>query len=248
MQTNSRNSAHRWQRALLLADSEELRDVLSRHLSTQGLLLDLAAEQAEAEIHLAHRAPDIMVLAVGPHSQIRDFIRQWRRYAQTPILAVATEGAIPTLLLEMGADDVVEWPIVVDEFVARVKALLRRSVGIATHEGCIGLAEGILLDVGDRSVVVGEHRTALTPGEFRLLLTVGRQSGRICSARELGEAVWGSAYYSNGDALRALVKRLRAKLGVARELVQVERGHGYRLSVVAARAAMAGEIQRASDR
>lgn len=244
MQGNSGNSPHRWQRALLMAHGVDLRDVLSRHLSMQGFIVDLAADQAEAEILLAHRAPDIMVLAIGPRSQAREFIRHWRRYAQTPIFAVATEGAVPALLLEVGADDVVEWPIVVDEFVARVKALMRRSVGITAQDERIALAEGILLDVGDRSVVIGGTRRLLTPSEFRLLLTLGRHKGRICSARELGEAVWGSAYYSNGDALRALVKRLRAKLGVARDLVQAERGHGYRLSVVAAQAAIAPEVQR----
>lgn len=244
MQSNSGNNPHRWQRALLMSSREELRDVLSRHLSAQGFLLDIATDEAEAEIRLASRAPDIMILVVNARSRARDFIRNWRRYAQTPIFAVATEGAAPALLLEVGADDVVEWPIVVDEFVARVRALMRRSGSVSAQDERIALAEGILLDVRERCVVVGEERRLLTPAEFRLLLSLGRQAGRICSARDLGEAIWGSAYYSNGDALRALVKRLRAKLGVARDLVQVERGHGYRLSVVAAEAAMKVEVQR----
>lgn len=243
MQRNSGISPHRWQRALLMTDLDDVRDVLSRHLSAQGFLVDLAADPTEAEIRLAHRAPDMMVMAVGPRSRARDFIANWRRYAQTPIIAIATGGAVPSLLLEAGADDVVEWPFVVDEFNARVKALIRRSIGLANRDECVGLAEGVLLDVGNRTVVLGDEHRLLTPSEFRLLMTLRRQNGRICSMRELGEAIWGSAYYANADALRALVKRLRAKLGAARDLVQSERGHGYRLSVVAAQAAMEVEVK-----
>lgn len=242
MQRNSGNGPHRWQHALLLADAEELRDVLTRHLSEQGFVVDLAVDQAEAEILLAHRAPDIMVLVVGQGASARDFIRNWRRYAKTPIFAIATGGAIPAVVLEAGADDVLEWPIVIDEFTARVRALIRRSAGVSVGDEKIVLAERIMLDVGGRSVVIDDDSRLLTPSEFKLLLTLGRRNGRICSTHELGEAVWGSAYYSNGDALRALVKRLRAKLGVARDLVQAERGHGYRVSVVAAQAAMAVEV------
>ena len=135
-------------------------------------------------------------------------------------------------MFEFGADDVVAFGIAIDELTARIKALVRRATGTFSR-GSQTIMPGVVLDTGRQRLQLGEREFALTGREFRFLLALSANPGNTVTFLDLAEAIWGTRLRDD-DALRALVKRLRVKLGEARPLVHAHYGIGYDLDTACA--------------
>lgn len=223
----SRSHAVPYERALVVGDRNGLCQMLRRHLRAHGVAVDVAPTTTEAEARIASRTPDVVILVGDLGGLTAKFVRALRGCYRVPVLVVSDDPVSAAPLFEAGADDVVRYPVPVDELTARVRALVRRSLGTVTLLNQ-EIRRGVLLDTGHRCLVIGERCVSLTVGEYRLLLGMLRQPiGCVCSTPDLYAAVYGSSFAANGDALRAVVKRLRAKLGPYRDLISAERAHGY---------------------
>ena len=131
----------------------------------------------------------------------------------------------------MGADDYVEKPFAIGEFLARLRTALRHAapdhVAPPRYE-----ADGLIVDLERRRVTRDGQPIKLTPKEYELLAVLARHAGRVVTHRQILAAVWGPAHADDTQYLRVFVGQLRGKIEVAPEtprLIVTEPGIGYRL-------------------
>jgi len=162
------------------------------------------------------RQPDLLVVASS--LEVQDYIKQINQLRlQTVIPIVLITDWIPENqqvdLIDAGADLVVVRPFGLRLLKAQIKSLLRRSEGLPYHSLPSLSQAGVILDPAARTVKVGDALPVrLTQLEFRLLYTLITQPGRIISAENLVEYVWGYSGEGNRELVRGLVQRLRSKV------------------------------------
>ena len=167
--------------------------------------------------------PDILdAVTVGFHFEWRDC---------TVLTARQTE-ANHVRGLDLGADDYVTKPFTILTLLARIRAILRRAESRMGSAESRAVAFGeLMIDLRDQQVWVRGTRVHVTPAEYRLLYHLARNPNRVISNRVLCERVWGPDWQATANDLKALVHRLRAKLGDnPREprYIENQRGMGYR--------------------
>jgi two-component system phosphate regulon response regulator PhoB len=129
---------------------------------------------------------------------------------------------------ELGADDFVTKPFSVRELILRIKAVLRRR-SPEDREPLRTQVGPIRMNVDTHRAYVGEDQIDLTALEFKLLLSLVSRAGRVQSREQLLDEVWGLSPETQTRTVDTHIKRLREKLGAARELLETVRGAGYRL-------------------
>lgn len=200
--------------ALLLAELEtEFRDFLERHLRDDGFEVLRASFRSQA-LTLAERERPHLVLAADPDlcRSLREGEpgRSWDR--DVPVILLAPEEADAVDLvraLERGADDVVGRPFVYDELLARIRAVLRRSLPSPQDRFEAG---EIVADRRTRTVTVRGQRVELAGKEFDLLCTLAAEPERVFRKAELLRDVWGYHHHDRTRTLDSHASRLRVKL------------------------------------
>jgi two-component system alkaline phosphatase synthesis response regulator PhoP len=223
-------------RTILVVDDEpEIVSLCSDYLRAAGFAVSSAVDGVSALEAIRSRRPDLVVLDLGlPGLDGLDVARLVRRESAVPIvmLTARVDEADTLVGLELGADDYVTKPFSPKELVARVRAVLRRVEG--AHEEVERVRVGDLeLDVARMATTVAGRPVDLTATEFRLLLELARQPGRVFTRAQLLTAVQGVTFESYERAIDAHVKNLRRKIedvpGSPRRLTTVF-GVGYRLA------------------
>lgn len=217
-------------RLLILEDEPQLREVLVRTLCEEGFdALGVPTAHQLLE-RLAEHPADALVIDIGlPDADGRDVCQALRaRGINTPVLFLTARDALTDRLsgFNAGGDDYVSKPFDVEEVVARLQALVRRS---NTDES--PAPDGLELDPTERTVSRGGGGVTLTPTEFRLLAAMAARSGKACTRIELIRAAWPYGAIVHDNTLDVYVARLRRKLRALRdppEIVTVHRT-GYRL-------------------
>jgi two-component system KDP operon response regulator KdpE len=180
------------------------------------------------------KAPDIIVLDLGlPDCDGKDVLRKVREHSETPVLILSARDreAEKVEALDLGADDYVNKPFGMDEFLARLRAALRhrlRQQGEAPVFRMLDLS----VDIPRRIVKRGEEQVHLTPKEFDLLRLFVKHVGKVLTQRQILQEIWGPAHTSDTEYLRVYIGQLRRKLLATREqpLIETEPGVGYRLT------------------
>ncbi|HYL52372.1 MAG TPA: response regulator transcription factor [Acidimicrobiia bacterium] len=175
---------------------------------------------------------DLVLLDLGlPDVDGADVCRALRTRGDTPIIVLTARGAEleRVLLLELGADDYVVKPFGLRELIARIRAVLRRSVertqgGVDDQPQVIG---PLRLDRRSRRVWVRDNELALTPKEFDLLAKLAEDTGAVVRRQRLIEEVWDEHWWGPTKTLDVHIASLRKKLGDPRWISTV-RGVGYR--------------------
>jgi two-component system KDP operon response regulator KdpE len=226
-------------RILVVDDEPHIVRGLKIILRTAGYTVEAAETKAEALAALAARPPDAVVLdLVLPDGEGVEVCREVRRWSSLPIVVLSAVGdeREKVRALDAGADDYVTKPFGSDELLARLRAVLRRSVDSG---GSSTLAIGELeIDFADRRVRRAGGEVHLTPIEFDLVRVLAQNHGRLVTHRTLLREVWGPEYGDATHYLRVHVAHIRAKLepDPARpQYVLTEPGVGYRLRDPAAR-------------
>jgi two-component system KDP operon response regulator KdpE len=193
----------------------------------------LPAETASEALHVATLArPDAAILdLVLPDGDGVEVCRAIREWSEMPIIVLSAVGDEDHKVraLEAGADDYVTKPFSPRELVARLRAALRRAAP-ETGEPVI-TADGLEVDLADRSVRRGGEPVHLTPIEFDLLRALVRNRGRLLTHRALLQEVWGPAYGDDVATLRTNIARLRRKIepdGSGPRYIRTDPGVGYR--------------------
>jgi two-component system, OmpR family, response regulator MprA len=219
-------------RLLVVDDEQAVRDALRRALRLEGYDVELAADGEEALVALARDEPDAVVLDVlMPGVDGLVVCRRLReRGSRVPVLMLTARDAIGDRVagLDAGADDYVVKPFALEELLARVRALLRRTR--ADEDGSLAFAD-LALDLGTREVRRGGRAIELTRTEFNLLELFLRNPRQVLERTLILERVWGYDFGPTTNSLDVYVGYLRRKTEAGGEprLIQTVRGVGYAL-------------------
>jgi two-component system response regulator MprA len=219
-------------RILVVDDEPQLRRALERALKLEGYEVGLAADGEEALYAVSDASPDAVVLDVlMPKRDGLSVCRELRqRGNHTPILMLTARDAVEDRVdgLDAGADDYVVKPFALEELLARLRALLRRSDNGV--DGALSYAN-LTLDPATREVRRGDRDVDLTKTEFALLEHLLRHPRLVLTRSQLFEAVWGYDFGPRSNSLEVYVGYLRRKTEAGGEprLIQTVRGVGYAL-------------------
>ena len=220
-------------RILVVDDDRAVRESLRRSLSFNGYTVSLAEDGVEALEAIANDRPDAVVLDVMmPRLDGLEVCRQLRSTGDDlPILVLTARDSVSERVsgLDAGADDYLPKPFALEELLARLRALLRRTGPDETTEAATMTFADLTLDPSTREVHRGKRSISLTRTEFALLEMLLANPRRVLTRSRILEEVWGFDFPTSGNALEVYVGYLRRKTEAEGEprLIHTVRGVGY---------------------
>lgn len=219
---------------LVIDDEAQIRKFLRISLAAQGYKVLEAANGAEGLAQAALARPDLVVLDLGlPDMYGKTVLAELREWSTVPVLVLsvrASEGE-KVLALDGGANDYVTKPFSVQEFLARVRVLLRQAGGGEQQEAVVESGP-LSVDFAYRRVTLDGAEVALTRKEYAVLAQLARHLGRVVTQQQLLKDIWGPTHVEDTHYLRVVVGHLRQKLGddpTEPRFIVTEAGVGYRL-------------------
>src|SRR6202047_1642918 len=215
-------------RLLVVEDDPDLNRQLATALTDAGYVVDRAFDGEEGH-YLGESEPyDAVILDIGlPKMDGISVLESWRRTGRImPVLLLTARDRWSDKVqgFDAGADDYVPKPFHLEEVLARIRALLRRSVGHAKSEFLCG---PVRLDSPTGRVRGDRHAGQLTSPEYRLLSYLMHHTGRVVSRTELVEHLYDQDFDRDSNTIEVFIGRLRKKLDAG--LIQTVRGLGYSL-------------------
>lgn len=220
------------QTILIVEDEEDIRQLLTFNLQREGFATLESGDGKQGLEKARSHKPDLILLDVMlPGMDGFQVCRELERDPVTaciPIIMLTARGEEVDRIvgLELGADDYVVKPFSVRELILRVRAILRRQTAATSTPRVT--RHGISVDPSAHRVLVGETQVELTATEFRLLEDLMRHAGAVRTREQLLNTVWGYQFEGYARTVDTHVRRLRAKLVEAADLVETVRGVGYR--------------------
>lgn len=220
-------------------DDPQLLRLVTRNLQLEGYEVLAAADGQQALEQIEARAPDLALLDVMmPKLDGFSVCQRVREFSSLPIIIVTARGQDQDKVkgLDLGADDYLTKPFSVDELLARVRAVLRRSkLGAESANGmqAVTTIGELTVDYAQHRVHLGERELSLTPVEYRLLAYLARNAGRVLTQDLLLEHVWGPEYAGESHLLQVNINRLRRKIepdASRPTYIQTKVGVGYMLA------------------
>ncbi len=216
-------------RVLVVEDDTLLATGLASLLARASHMVFSARTGAEAEAVIQRDALDLVVLDIGlPDDDGFQILRRLRaRNSPISVLVLTARDAVEDRVhgLDLGADDYLTKPFSVNEFEARVRALLRRSERVGTRL----TAGGLTMDVAAKRVRVHDRAIDVTPREWALLELFLARPGRVLSKEQIAESLFTLDEQLSPNAIEVHVSRLRTKIGPAGVHIRTVRGFGYLL-------------------
>ena len=218
-------------RLLVVEDELALARQLGDALAEAGYAVDRASDGARADFLMQTEQYDAVVLDLGlPNVDGLTLLAGWRQAGLTaPVLILTARGSWHEKVkgIDSGADDYMAKPFQIEEVLARVRALIRRSGGVATREIRWG---SIVLDPRNMRVTQNGAAVKLTSHEFRVLSYLMHQRDRVVSQTELTEHIYAQDFDRESNTVEVFIARLRRKLGASS--IETVRGLGYRMGAV----------------
>lgn len=220
-------------RILVVDDDRAVRESLRRSLAFNGYTVDLAEDGVEALEAIASERPDAVVLDVMmPRLDGLEVCRQLRSTGDDlPILVLTARDSVSERVsgLDAGADDYLPKPFALEELLARLRALLRRTGPEDGADGAVMTFADLTLDPSTREVHRVNRPISLTRTEFSLLEMLIANPRRVLTRSRILEEVWGFDFPTSGNALEVYVGYLRRKTEAEGEsrLIHTVRGVGY---------------------
>jgi two-component system, OmpR family, KDP operon response regulator KdpE len=200
-------------RVLAVDDEPPILRALATNLRARGYDVDLAAT-GEAALELASRhQPDVVILDLGlPGISGLEVIHGLRGWSSVPIVILSAREAQADKVaaLDAGADDYVTKPFGMDELLARLRAALRRAT--PTLEAPVIDTDHFHIDLARKQITTAAGEARLTPIEWQLVEVLARNPGKLVTARQLLEEVWGPQYGTETNYLRVHFAHVRRKL------------------------------------
>ncbi|QCO17473.1 DNA-binding response regulator (plasmid) [Azospirillum brasilense] len=215
-------------RLLVVEDDPALAQQLAERLEGEGYAVDRAADGEDGQFLGETEPYDTIVLDLGlPRVDGLTVLRSWRAQGITaPVIILTARGAWTEKVqgIDAGADDYLAKPFSMEELLARIRALIRRSKGHASAEIACG---GVVLDTRSGRVTLNGQTVDLTGHEFRVLDYLMHRKGQLVSRTELTEHIYAQDFDRDSNTIEVFVGRLRRKLGA--DLIKTVRGLGYKL-------------------
>ena len=222
------------ERVLVVDEQPQIRRALRTALTGHGYDVEVASDGEEALTALAAHLPDAMILdLVMPGMDGFAVLHQTRSWSSLPIIVLSARGQErdKVTALDEGADDYLTKPFGIDELLARLRAVLRRTGGTDNPVVSFG---GVTVDLSRHVVLKDGQEVHLTPTEFDLLQVLATNLDRVLTHRYLLERVWGGYAAENTQQLRVYVNYLRRKIEddpTRPRWLVTEPGVGYRLKI-----------------
>jgi len=211
---------------LFVEDDPRIAKDVAETLENAGYIVDHEEDGEEAWFKGDITDYGAVILDIGlPGMDGISILKKWRQNGRTfPVLMLTARGSWSDRVegIDLGADDYLTKPFEMDELLARLRAVIRRSGGHASLTISIG---DVTLDPKQMRVTVRGVAKTLTPQEYRLLHYLMLHCDRVVSQQELAENLQGEYEQRESNAVEVLVGRLRRKLGT--DLIETRRGFGY---------------------
>jgi len=218
-------------RTLLIEDNVKLAQSIKVTLEQQGYVVDIANTADEGDEMAVVNRHDAIILDVmlGDRCGI-ELCRQLRRQkVATPILMLTAMATTPDKVrgLDAGADDYLTKPFQMEELLARLRSLLRRS---QATEGAMLRSGDLVMDLHEHRVTVGDVAVKLSAKEFALLEYFMRNPRKLLTRSMISESVWDMNYESSSNVIDVYVSTLRRKVdrGAKNPRIETVIGSGYR--------------------
>ena len=218
-------------RVLVIEDDPALGAALKQTMEDQGYACDLAGNGEDGLYCALEYAVDVAIIDIGlPRKNGMEVINALRQAGKTfPVMLLTARDRWQDKVsgLESGADDYLTKPFHNEELIARVNALLRRSVGRASTQLRFG---PVCLDTASKEFTINEQPVALTSYEYRVLECLMYNAGEVLSKTYLSEHVYDEGMDNDSNVIEVFVGRLRKKIKthLDTELIATVRGQGYR--------------------
>ncbi len=218
---------------LLIDDDKSLTQLLSEYLARHGYGVRSVENGQRGLRAIYERQPDIILLDVTmPEKDGWETLKRIREVSGVPVIMLTASGDETDILhgFSLGADDYITKPFSFAQLAACINAVLARAGQGSAAEGKLSAA-GLEVDLGSKRVWRDGQPLALTPTEFKLLVTLMRRAGEVVSPEELVKEVWGSQYASEVGHVRRYIWHLRQKVEPDPEnprFIHNDRGFGYR--------------------
>jgi two-component system, OmpR family, KDP operon response regulator KdpE len=223
-------------RVLVIDDEKQILRALRINLSVRGYEVFTAATGAEALRVAADHRPEVVILDLGlPDMSGIEVLEGLRGCLTAPVIVLSarTDSSDKVEALDAGADDYVTKPFGMDEFLARLRAAVRRGAKVEVDEPVVE-TDSFTVDLAAKKVIKDGAEVHLTPTEWGMLEMLVRNRGKLVGREELLKEVWGPAYAKETHYLRVYLAQLRRKLEAnpsqPRHLL-TEAGMGYRFQV-----------------
>lgn len=213
-------------RILVVEDDQRIAADVCAALTAAGYLTDRATDGEDAWFRGDTEDYDLVVLDLGlPHMDGLTVLKKWRAAKRKmPVIALTARGSWMERVegIDAGADDYLPKPFRMEELLARVRALVRRSGG---HSSSLITAGELTLDERQMRVTVSGIAVDLAPLEYRAIAYLMHNIGRVVPQGELSEHIHGSVDAHDSNAIEALIARTRRKIGG--DIIKTRRGFGY---------------------
>ena len=225
---------------ILIADDEpRIRALIRQHLEHEGYACEEAADGSAALPLLTAGGIDLAILDVMmPFVDGMTVLREMRtRKINTPVIMLTARGEEYDRVagLESGADDYVVKPFSTRELIARIKAVLTRTLPKSQADGTSYVFGDLVIDTASHSVRIGGEEAPLTPKEFDLLVFLASNKGIALSRETILQKVWNYDYYGEDRTVDTHIKMLRGHLGKYRDYIVTVWGVGYKFDPEAGR-------------
>lgn len=213
-------------RVLVVEDDQRIASDASRALEASGYVVETVANGEDAWFLGDTEDYGAVILDLGlPGMDGLAVLKRWRANGRhMPVLILTARGSWAERVdgIDAGADDYLPKPFRMEELLARLRSIVRRSAG---HGSSLITAGEITVDERQMKVTRRGVPITLTPLEYRLVAHLLRNRGRVVSSHELDENVYGHGEEHDSNTLEVLIGRVRKKLGA--DAIQTRRGFGY---------------------
>jgi two-component system response regulator PhoP len=218
-------------RILIVEDELTLQQQLADELRAQDYVVDVASDGEEGLYYALEYPIDLAIIDLGlPKMDGVEVIKKIRQAGHAyPVLILTARSRWQEKVegLESGADDYLTKPFHPQELSARLKVLLRRSVGLADNVLVCG---AVKIDTSSKQVFLNEQPLTITAYEYRLLSYLMMHTGKVLSKRELVDHIYEEDDERDSNTIEVFIRRLRKKLDPDDQLkpIETQRGRGYR--------------------
>ena len=222
------------EKILIIEDEADLVKGLKLNLADEGYEVDWAADGREGLRRALEEAPDIVILDLmlpGMNGlEVCRRLKQDPKLRPIPVVMLTAKGEEADIVagLELGADDYLTKPFSPRVLVARIRAVLRRTVAKPIEGDSPIRVDDLVIHPGRHEVLAGREPIALTPMEFRVLHFLAGRPGWVCTRSQIIDAVHGGEAPVTDRSIDVQITSLRRKLGPAGKSIETVRGVGYK--------------------
>ena len=218
-------------RIFIVEDDSGIADAIKQQAESWGLAAHIASDLRDVMSEFAQYQPHLVLLDITlPFYNGYHWCSAIRAVSKVPIVfsSSAADNMNIVMAMSMGADDFIAKPFDGSVLMAKIQAILRRSYDFSTGAPIIE-HRGAILDTGDNSLTYNGERISLTKNEYRILLCLMRERGKVVSREKLMEKLWETDSFVDENTLTVNVGRLRKKLAGAHleDFITTKFGVGY---------------------